>query len=181
MTTKKTAPTWRDIKAKFTDFERDELIGLLKDMYTASKDNQTFLNARFELSGDVLKPYKFTINRWLWPDMFKSQDVSIVKAKKAISDYKKAVGTQDGQTELMVYYCEQAIGFANEVGLDDDRYYDAFLLMFEQALKLTMMMPETPRQQFLDRLDVVRKSNQNISGWVAGECDEFWLREGPPT
>jgi hypothetical protein len=83
--------------------------------------------------------------------------------------------------ELMVYYCEQAIGFANEVGLDDDRYYDAFLLMFEQALKLTMMMPETPRQQFLDRLDVVRKSNQNISGWVAGECDEFWLREGPPT
>jgi hypothetical protein len=100
MTTKKTAPTWRDIKAKFTDFERDELIGLLKDMYTASKDNQIFLNARFELSGDVLKPYKFTINRWLWPDMLKSQDVSIVKAKKAISDYKKAVGTQDGQTRI---------------------------------------------------------------------------------
>ena len=55
-------------------------------------------------------------------------------------------------------------------------YYDAFLLIFEQALKLTMMMPETSRQQFLDRLDVVRKSNQNISGCVAGECDEFWLR-----
>ena len=175
MATKKASPTWRDVKVKLVDFDRDDLLGLVQDLYTASKDNQIFLNARFELSDDVLKPYKTAINRWLWPDIFKSQDVSIAKAKKAISDYKKAVGTQDGQTELMVYYCEQAIGFANEVGLDDDRYYDAFLLIFEQALKLTMMMPETPREQFLDRLDVVRKSNQNISGWVAGERDGFWL------
>ena len=75
ITAKKAAPTWHDINAKFTDFERDELIGLLKDMYTVSKDNQTFLNVRFKLSGDVLKPYKTAINRWLWPDMFKHKDV----------------------------------------------------------------------------------------------------------
>lgn len=178
MATKKASPTWRDVKVKLVDFDRDDLLGLVQDLYTASKDNQTFLHARFNLGGDVLGPYKTVIARWLWPDMFKHQDTSIAKAKKAISDYTKAIGAQDGLAELMVYYCEQAIGFANEVGLDHDSYYDAFLLIFEQALKLLMTMPETSRQQFLDRLDVVRKSNQNISGWVAGECDEFWLREG---
>ena len=42
------------------------------------------------LGDEVLKPYKATIDRWLWPDMFKNQDTSVSKAKKAISDYKKA-------------------------------------------------------------------------------------------
>ena len=48
------------------------------------------------LGGDVLKPYKVTIDRWLWPDVFKNQDTSVAKAKKAIADYKKAIGHAGG-------------------------------------------------------------------------------------
>jgi len=78
------------------------------------KDNQTFLHARFGLGDDVLKPYKTTIDRWLWPDMFKNQDTSVSKAKKAISDYKKAIGQPEGLAELMVIYCERAAGFSDD-------------------------------------------------------------------
>lgn len=40
-----------------------------------------------------MKAYKTIIDRWLWPDVFKNQDTSVAKAKKAIADYKKAIGS----------------------------------------------------------------------------------------
>lgn len=50
-------PSWSDIKGKLADFDRQGLIGLVQDLYAASKDNQAFLHARFALGDDVLKPY----------------------------------------------------------------------------------------------------------------------------
>jgi len=111
MATKKSSPSWSDIKAEQADLDRAGLLGLVQDLYAASKDNQAFLHARFGLGGDVLKPYKITIDRWLWPDVLKNQGTSVAKAKKAIADYKKAIGQPEGLAELMVFYCERAAGF----------------------------------------------------------------------
>jgi hypothetical protein len=72
------------------------LIGLVQDLYTLHKDNQTFLHTRFGLGEDVLKPYKETLDRWLWPDVLRNQDISVAKAKQAISSYRKAVGEPAG-------------------------------------------------------------------------------------
>ena len=139
----KSAATWSDVKAKLGDFDRAGLLGLVQDLYTTSKDNQNFLHARLGLGCDVLKPYKTIIERWLWPDVYKNQDYSVSKAKKPITDYKKASGLPEGVAELTVYYCEQAIiGFSNGVGLDDEGYYDALVRMFEQALKTVMALPQ---------------------------------------
>ena len=88
----KSQPTWTDVKAKLADFDRAALLGLIRNLYAAHKDNQTFLHARFGLGEDVLEPYKKTMDRWLWPDVLRNQDTSVSKAKQAISDYKKAVG-----------------------------------------------------------------------------------------
>src|SRR5204863_9310114 len=118
----KSAATWNDIKAKLGNFDRAGLVGLVQDLYTTSKDNQNFLHARFGLGYDVLKPYKTIIERWLWPDVYKHQEYSVSKAKKPISDYKKASGLPEGVAELTVYYCEKAISFSHEVGLDDGAY-----------------------------------------------------------
>ena len=57
----------------------------------------------------MLKPYKTIIERWLWPDVYKNQEYSVSKAKKPITDYKKASGLPEGVAELTVYYCERAI------------------------------------------------------------------------
>ncbi len=68
--------------------------------------------------------------------VFKNQDISVAKAKKAITDYKKAVGQSDGLAELMVYFCERGAGFSSEVGLQDEAYFIALVRMFEQALRI---------------------------------------------
>jgi len=44
----------------------------------------------------------------------------------------------------MVFFCEQASRFSDDVGLDDDSYYDVLVRMFEQALN-TAMSPDQPR------------------------------------
>jgi hypothetical protein len=71
---RKNTPGWSDVKAELADFDRPRLIGLVQDLYAACKDKQVFLHARFGLGDDVLKPYKATVDRWLWPDVFKKQD-----------------------------------------------------------------------------------------------------------
>lgn len=178
MATKKVAPNWSDVKAKLGDFDRAALIGLVHDLYAASKDNQTFLHARFALGGDVLKPYNATIDRWLWPDVVKHQDTSVAKAKKAISDYKKAIGQPEGLAELMVFYCERAAGFSNDVGLQDEGYCDALVRMFGQALKTIDALPHHFRSALTARLDAVRNISHNCGYGVGDDMDDIFAEFG---
>jgi hypothetical protein len=176
--TKKSAPGWSDVKTKLGDFDRAGLIGLVQDLYAASKDNQAFLHARFALGADVLKPYKAMIDRWLWPDVFKNQDTSVAKAKKAISDYKKAIGQPEGLAELMVFYCERAAGFSNDVGLQDEGYFDALVRMFEQALKTIDALPEDCKSALMVRLDAVRHISHNFGYGVGDDMDDLLAEYG---
>jgi hypothetical protein len=169
--TKKATGTWSDIRAKLADFDRANLLKVVGDLYAASKENQTFLHARFCLGDDVLRPYKAVLARWLWPDMFKNQDISVAKAKKAISDYKKAIGRPEGLAELMVFYCEQAAGFSNDVGLQDEGYFNALVRMFRQALKAICTLPEPQRRLLWDRLDTVRCLSHNCGYGVGDDMD----------
>ena len=171
-------PTWSDVKAKLVDFDRGAVLGLIQDLYAASKDNRNFLNARFGLGGDVLEPYRLTIDRWLWPDVLKNQDTSIVNAKRAISDYQKAVGQPEGTAELMVFFCERAAGFANEFGLQDDGYFNALVRMFEQALKMVTRSALAQREALLGRLDAVRDVCSNFGYGVGDDMDTLMARYG---
>lgn len=68
--------------------------------------------------------------------MLRNQDTSVPQAKRAISDYKKAVGDSEGVAELMVFYSDQAAGFCSDICTNDEGYFNALMRMFEQALKL---------------------------------------------
>ena len=161
----KLQPTWTDVKGKLADFDRAALLGLIQSLYAAHKENQTFLHARFGLAEDVLEPYKKTIDRWLWPDVFRRQDTSVSQAKRAISDYKKAVGDPEGLAELMVFYCERAAGFSSDIASDDEGYFNALVRMFEQALKIANALSVERRDNLLVRLDSVRVISHRIWLW----------------
>jgi hypothetical protein len=139
-------------------------------------DNQAFLHARFTLGDDVLKSFKTVIDRWLWPDVMKNQNTSVAKAKKALADYKKAIGHADGLAELMVFYCERAAGFANDVGLQDEGYFNALIRMFDQALKATRALPEGSRPERLAQLDGVRRTSHNFGYGVGDDMDDLLAR-----
>jgi hypothetical protein len=170
----KSQPTWTDVKAKLKDLDRAGLQGLIQSLYSAHKDNQTFLHSRFGLGEDVLEPYKKIIDRWLWPDVLRRQDTSVSQAKRAISDYKKAVGDPEGLAELMVFYCERATGFCSDICNDDEGYFDALVRMFEQALKLANALSVDRRNDLVARLDRVRATSHEF-GYGVGDDMDFLL------
>jgi len=178
MVARKKSTSWSDVKANLNNFDRAGLLGLIQDLYAASKDNQAFLHARLSLGSDVLKPYKLTIDSCLWPDVFKNQDTSAAKAKKAISDYKKAIGQPDGLAELMVFYCERAAGFSDEVSLQDEGYFDALVRMFGQALKAIDTLPEGLQPDLFARLDEVRRISHNLGYGVGDDMDDLLAEYG---
>jgi hypothetical protein len=166
-------PKWTDVKVKLTSLDRMGLIGLVQDLYAANKDNQTFLHTRFGLGRDVLKPYKETLDRWLWPDPLRNQDVSVAKAKQAISSYRKAVGEPAGLAELMVFFCESAAGFSNDVGYQDEGYFNALVNMFEQAIKIARQLSAGDRDALIVRLDRVRTISHNLGYGVGDDMDSL--------
>lgn len=168
----KSQPTWTDVKAKLANFDRLGLLGLVQDLYSAHKDNQTFLHARLGLGEDVLEPYKQTLNRWLWPDVLRRQDPSVTKAKQAIASYKKADGDPAGLAELMVFYCERAAGFCADVGYDDGSFLDALVRMFDQALAMAHTVPVGRREGLIARLEQIRNVSQGFGYGVGDAMDD---------
>src|SRR5450432_4623303 len=142
---KNASPTWNDVKSALLDFDRAGLRGLVQDLYSATKDNQAFLHARLGLGHDRLQPFKASISRWISPDLIKGQSISVSKAKKAIADYKKAIGRPDGMAELSIFYCEEAIGFLESCSMDDEKYFVALIRMYGRSLEIVFNLPLTVR------------------------------------
>ena len=178
-TTVKAVPTWSDVKAELAHFDRAGLLGLLKDLHGMSRDNQAFLNARLGLGADPLAPFKKTISRWINPDVIKGEEVSVAKAKKAISDYQKAIGLPEGVAELFVFYCEEAMRLLSDCGMDDEGYFTALVRMFERALTTAMTLPPPDQAEVVDRLDRVRSALTDSGSGVKDAVDNVWFDLDP--
>ena len=79
----------------------------------------------------------------------------------------------------MVFYCERAAGFSNDVGLQDEGYFDALVRMFEQAVKaIGTLCPTGHRPAMLARLDIVRRISHNFGYGVGDDMDDLLAVHG---
>lgn len=78
----------------------------------------------------------------------------------------------------MIFYCECAAGFSDDVGMQDEGYFDALVRMFDQALKAVSALPDGRRPALLDRLDVVRRISHNFGYGVGDDMDELLAQYG---
>jgi hypothetical protein len=175
---KKAQPTWSDVKTAVQTFDRAGLQGLVQDLYALSKDNQTFLHTRLSLGTDQLKPYKATISRWINPDMMRNQPISVSKSKKAIADYKKAIGHPAGLAELSIFYCEEALEFLGSCGMEDDGYYLALIRMYDQATNFVLSLPTVEWSAYIDRLDKLRLLASHVGWGLQEEFEDIWCAAG---
>jgi hypothetical protein len=168
------SPTWGEVKTALVDFDRAGLRGLVQDLYTASKDNQAFLHARLGLGHDQLRPFKASISKWISPDLVKGQPISVSKAKKAIADYKKAVGRPDGMAELSIFYCEEAFGFLESCSIEDESYFAALIRMYGRSIEFVSKLPPPERTTYVERLDKLRSRGRNAGWEVEEEFNSLW-------
>jgi hypothetical protein len=171
---KNASPSWIDVKAALQTFDRAGLLGLVQDLYAASDHNQSFLHARLGLGHDQLRPYKAAISRWICPDPMRNQRVSVSKAKKAIADYKRAMGRPDGLVELSIFYCEEAFSFLESYGLEEESYFVALIRMYDRSLNLVLNLPAPERPTYAERLNGLR-SRAGRFGWgIQEEVNSLW-------
>ena len=168
-------PTWSDVKPALVNLEQKQLLRLVADLYRFSKENQAFFHARFGVGDDPLAPYKKTIDECMYPDVFKNKPIQISKAKKAISNYSKAIGDPLGETELMVFFVECGNNFTLDYGDIDEGFYDALNRMYQRAIKKVLNLPEENQREFQDRLKEIMTSSSHI-GWGYHDmlCEDYY-------
>jgi len=175
---KRTLPSWKDVKAALQAFDRTGLLGLVQDLYAVSQRNREFLHARLGLGADPLAPYKADISRWICPDLIGGQAVSVSKAKKAIADYKRAIGHPKGLAELSIFYCEEAFSFVESCSWDDERYFIALIHMYNQSAQCASNLPPVERRSFAERLGNLRARARHVGWGVEDELNSLWHESG---
>lgn len=156
--------TWSTVKSALSGFDREALLGLVKDLYGLSASNKQFVDARLHLGKDPVAPYKKIVADCIAPDVFGHRPIQIAKAKKAVSDYRKVVRDDRGELDLMIHFVECGNGFTLDYGDIDEDFYDALVNMYARAVKITKDLPLAERQPFRDRLRALTESSSPI-GW----------------
>ena len=172
---KHASPAWSYVKSVVAGLDKKQLVELVRDLYRLSKENQAFLAARLSLGEDPLAPYKKTIRNCMYPDVMTDKPVQIAKAKRAISDYSKAVGDPVGEAELMTLFVECGNSFTVEYGDIDEDFYNALNLMYRRTLEKVLSLAEGQHGVFKERLREIMESSSGI-GWGYHDelCHDFY-------
>lgn len=157
-------PTWNDVKRAISDIDYKEQVKLIRDLYRLSNTNKDFMHARFEIGDDPLSPYRDIIEDSLYPDVMYDKPIRISRAKRAVSEYSKAVGDALGEVELMVLFVECGNRFTVDFGDIDEDFYDSLLRMYARAINKILRLPKERQAEFRDRLREIVDSSSGI-GW----------------
>jgi len=144
--------------------DKATLVSLICDLYSISPQNRNFLETRFIPASGGLEKYKKIITKALYPDVISNGRISFRDAKKAISDYKKAVGTGTGLAELLVYAFECGNNFTCEYGDMDEPFYDSMIRLFNLAVDTLAALDPPLADSFIRRLSTAVKK-ANCIGW----------------
>jgi hypothetical protein len=172
-----TQKKWSTIKGALKDVSRAGLLGLVTDLYKLNAENKRFLHTRFDENLDPLKEYKEIIEKNIAPNDydFWNRTISSSKARRAISDYKKALGKPEGVLELMVYYCECGTDFTIEMGDIDEAFYNSLGSMYNSVFEFLNKEPEL-KGSFLPRLqNIITKAKKRGIGWGFSDHISFLL------
>jgi hypothetical protein len=119
-------------------------------------------------------PIKTAISNWICPDLTRNKPVSVSKAKRAIADYKKAIGQPEALVELSIFYCEEAFTFLESYRMEDESYFLSLIRMYDQALRLLSNLPRDVRTGYIDRLDKLRSRSRHVGWGVEDELNSLW-------
>ena len=156
--------SWRDIRTVLNKAGHKDLLNLIGELYALRKENQYFLHARFLKDAGTLLPYKQTIERYVSPAEPWKSPVKLSLARKAISDYRKAVGDPEGLTELMLFYVECGVSYTLEFGDIDEPFYNSVVGVFSDGMEMLNRCDRDVIDKFLPRFEAAVHSTADM-GW----------------
>lgn len=167
--------SWKEIEDIISQFEKAQLIGLIRDLYRLSSDNKNFFITRFSIGDNPLSEYKKIIQNSVNPSLEDGERWNIKKANEAINRYLKTVDNPVGEAELRVFYVECGNNFTLSYGDIDEDFYAAMLEMYEYAIETVLELRAKERDEFKNRLQNIMESAKGIGwGYYDGLCDLYF-------
>jgi hypothetical protein len=167
--------SWSGVKTALADFDRDALMALIRDLYGLSATNKHFVHARLGIGQDPLAEYKRIVSDCMYPDVYRNRPVQISRAKKAVSEYRRAASDIRGEIDLMIPFVECGNQFTLDYGDIDENFYDSLLSMYSGAVKAVVELPQSEQESFRERLRQLTESSNKIGwGYHDGLCEEYY-------
>lgn len=155
--------SWQKVKIILSNRNKPELIKLIADLYSLNTANKNFIYTKYSLINPI-GHYKEIIRQSLYPDIGRNMRLSLSKAKKAISEYRKASNDPNGVLELMVCYVEYGNQFTVDYGDVDEQFYYSIEAMFTKIIEILPQFNKTTVDLYLLRLEnLVEKAK--YTGW----------------
>lgn len=168
--------TVTEVKKKLSRLSQKELIALIAKLYKTSPDAANMLNVEFgdaSYADELLEESKRKIQKIFFPERGMAVP-SLSKAKKIISDFKKASDSFDGIIELKVFYAECVSTFGDDYGDMPESFYDSLESVYEDiVIGLNKMNDESLFAKYYERLKTIAGSTENLGYGIAEVLQSF--------
>ncbi|AST97819.1 DUF6155 family protein [Shouchella clausii] len=141
-----------EIKKALKSYDKESLITLLIDGYKQSQEMKNYIHVLLNPEETIEELYQKSKNQILHEFFPERGDAKmrLSVAKKAITEFKKWCKDEIRTIDLMIYYVEVGVDFANEYGDIYEQFYNSMISMYG---------------------NVVDKINNNLE-----LCDRFYQR-----
>ncbi len=157
------------VKAVLKSMDKDEIISMVMDMYSARKEAREYLDFYAEPDEKAkLEEYKKIIRNQFYPSRgFLSKTPSFSVCRKAVSDFKKLKPSEDSLADLMLYYAELACEYAYDWGNMGEQYYESVEKNFGRTL--VFIVNNDLWDKYHDRIkNCIHWASRG--GWGFGDC-----------
>lgn len=164
MTKQKT--TWSQVKKILSMASRQDLIGIIGDLYKLNADNKVFLNSNLNIGNidELAEPYRRKIKNQFNPTRGYPK-INLRIARKALNDFKKSSADVKVTADLMIYYVEQGVQCTLNYGDVDESFYNSLESVFVEVIEL-IVKTKNPDiiEEFRFRLEKIVSDTSGI-GW----------------
>jgi len=172
-----------DLKKQLKEYDQNELIDLITELYKSDKSVEEFLSMKFIGGGVIENLYedaKQKIRDEFFPDKGHGK-LRLVAAKKTITKFKKLTNNQLKTVDLMLYYVESGTEFTLVYGDIDGKFYDSMESMYAKVI-FECEESQALFDEFHSRLYSIVEKTEGIGwGYHDGLCDLYyslsWLEE----
>ncbi len=122
------------LKKHLLTLTKEQLIDLMLDLYSASKEANKWLEFYLEPNFEAeLQKYKKAIHKQFFGSI--ESYPSFRECNKLVSSFQKLVSDPLTVADLLLYYVEQGCEFTEEYGDCDSEFYTALEINFYKAIK----------------------------------------------
>lgn len=126
------------LKKQLQSLSHPELIQLLVECFTTSKQTEQFLTVKLmgeEAIEALFAVYRKKVKDEFFPDKGFGK-LRLAEAKKAIDEFQKITQSKKYTLELKLLYVEMGVEFTNTYGDIDARFYESILKMFASVVEM---------------------------------------------